>query len=305
MDRNDYLTAVAYIILMGFGFPIMRYMSIHFDTLNNNAIRFLSGGIFFCIVCLFKFRTEIKTILTNYKNILSLLILAIFMTGNMFCFINGLKYTSALSGSIFGILAMPLGIILASFFYHDERLIVTNKKFIYGATLAFIGSLIFIVNSNNYSDSDIIIIGYLYLLLAIIIQSVQNLIIKKLSLNLPIIVISASTATLSGIIFLTLAIDTNTFNQLNNVSTGLIIGLIFAGIYGMLTGMLMAFYILKKQGVTIFNMTQLLIPISTGIIGYITLGEKITLMQIIGGLIVISGCVLSSKSNIKNNNIRR
>lgn len=292
---NEFLIRVFYIVLMGFGFPIMRFMSMNFETINNNAVRFLSGGALFIFICLLKFRKELLQTFKNPTTMLKLLLLGIFMTGNMYFFINGLKYTSALAGSIFGILAMPLAIAMAAIFYKDERDRVKNKNFYIGSLLAVIGSLIFVIYGNKNSSSVDFLKGSMFLGTAIFIQSIQNLIVKNIANKLHVIVISALTATFSGLIYLTLAVNTGKIIQLKEVGTGLLIGLGLAGIYGMLTGMLFAFYIVQKQGVVIFNIIQLIIPLSTAIISYFTLGEKINLTQGLGALIVISGCITALK----------
>ena len=293
--NNDYFIRIFYIILMGFGFPIMRFMSIHFETINNNAVRFLAGGFLFILICIFKFRDEFKKIKEEPILILKLLLLGCFMTGNMYFFMNGLKNTSALAGSIFGILAMPLAIIMAAIFFKDERDRVKEKNFYIGSILAVVGSLLFVIYGNKAGGSSDFLKGALFLGTAIFIQSVQNLVVKNIAKKLHAIVISASTATLSGIIYLTIAIQSGKIVQLSEVSQGLLIGLALAGVYGMLTGMLMAFYIVQKRGVVIFNILQLVIPLSTAIVGYFTLGEKINFLQGIGAIVVVLGCIFALK----------
>ncbi|MBF0752363.1 MULTISPECIES: DMT family transporter [unclassified Pasteurella] len=290
---NDFLIRFSYVLLMGFGFPIMRYMSIHFETLNNNAVRFISGGLLFVFICVLKYRNELVKLLREPAIIFYLLLLAVFMTANMYFFINGLKYTSALAGSVFGIISMPLAVIMAAIFFRDEREKVKQKNFYIGSALAIIGSLLFVIEGNNASGGNDFITGSLFLGTAIFIQSIQNLFVKKVSKKLNAVVISAFTATLSGIFYLILAKNSGVIYQLQDVSFGLLIGLIFAGMYGMLTGMLLAFYIVQKQGIVVFNIIQLTVPLSTALISYVTLGETISVYQGFGAAIVIVGCVFS------------
>lgn len=291
--NNQNVMRVLYIILMGFSLPIMRFMSIRFDTINNNAVRFLSGGLVFILISVFKFSGEFKKIKEEPILILKLLLLGLLMTGNMYFYMNGLKYTSALTGSIFGILAMPLAVIMAAFFYRDERGRVKQVSFYAGSILAVIGSLIFVLSGNSNGESSDFIRGALLLGIAILIQSIQNLMVKNVGKTLHSIVISASTATLSGIMYLSIAVQSGKIAQLSEVSGGLLAGLALAGVYGMLTGMLMAFYIVQKQGVVVFNILQLIVPLSTAVVGYFTLGETINLIQGAGAVIVILGSIFA------------
>ena len=292
-------TSLLYIVLQGLGLPIMRYMSLHFDTINNNAVRFLSGGAVFILICVCRFRGEFAKIRKEPLLILKLLMLGFFMTGNMYFYMNGLKHTSALTGSIFSILAMPLAVVMAAVFYRDERSRLKKGSFYLGSILAVLGSLVFVFSGNQSGGSSDFMRGALFLGIAITIQSVQNLLVKHVGKTLHSIVISASTATLSGIIYLSIAFQSGKILELAEVSTGLLAGLSLAGVYGMLTGMLLAFYIVQKQGVVVFNILQLIVPLSTAVAGYFTLGEKINLMQGIGAIIVIFGCVFALKENRK------
>ena len=291
--NNKNAMRVLYVILMGFSLPIMRFMSIRFDTINNNAVRFLSGGLVFILISVFKFSGEFKKIKEEPILILKLLLLGLLMTGNMYFYMNGLKYTSALTGSIFGILAMPLAVIMAAIFYRDERGRVKQVSFYAGSILAVIGSLIFVLSGNSSGESSDFIRGALLLGIAILIQSIQNLMVKNVGKKLHSIVISASTATLSGIMYLSIAVQSGKIAQLSEVSGGLLAGLALAGVYGMLTGMLMAFYIVQKQGVVVFNILQLIVPLSTAVVGYFTLGETINLIQGAGAVIVIMGSIFA------------
>ena len=94
-------------------------------------------------------------------------------------------------------------------------------------------------------------------MLAITIAAMQNLLVKNLAKDLHPVVISASTATIAGLIYLFIATATGKIQELSTTPESLIIFLIMAGMYGMLVGMLMAFYIIRKSVVITLSLIHI------------------------------------------------
>ncbi|ABR74264.1 EamA/RhaT family transporter [Actinobacillus succinogenes] len=291
--NNRFVIAIVYMVLSGLAFPIIRYVSLHFHVLNNNAVRLLSAGIVFIFIALWKFRQQVEYVLRNPKVMFNLLIIAVIMFFNIYLSTEGLKYTTALTGSIFGIIMMPVAMIMAAFFYRDEREHLKSSRFYLGALIALISSFAFVLGNDNQGESIDLVKGTLLLTGWIVVQPIQNLIVKKVAKNIHSIVISASTATLSGLIYLATASRTGVIYQLSEVGSSMLIILIVAGIYCLMTGMFLAFYIVQKQGLVFFNILQLLVPVSTAIIGFIMLGETVSFYQVIAMISVMLGCFIA------------
>lgn len=293
---NTPFSLFLYILLMGINYPIMRFMSLQFDPLNNNAVRALAGGIFFIGICLWKFQREWIAFVQDKTAILKALLITLFLSANMYCFTLGLQKTSALSGSLFSVLAMPLAIIVAAIVFLDERKRVLNRRFLMGSLGLLAGSLLFISGKSAVQNQEDFLFGYLCLFLSISIQSVQNLFVKHLAKRHHVLVISAFTAGFTALIYFIVAAFNHRLAELQYTAHHLLFFLFLSGIYGMLVGMLMAFYLMQKQGIVTYNVLQLIVPLATAIIGYFTLHEAITLTQCAGALLMIFAGMVALKS---------
>ena len=49
-EKENQIAALIYILFMGFGYPLIRYISTIFQTVNTNALMFLAGGLLFISV---------------------------------------------------------------------------------------------------------------------------------------------------------------------------------------------------------------------------------------------------------------
>ena len=94
-ERQNQISAIVYILFMGFGYPLIRYISTFFNTINTNALMFLSGGTLFALVSFFKFRNELFKLKDNLWIFPRILLIGCLTAGNMYCFVGGLSKTSS------------------------------------------------------------------------------------------------------------------------------------------------------------------------------------------------------------------
>lgn len=281
---------------MGFGYPLIRYISDIFNPINTNAIMFLSGGTLLLLVATIKFRHEIIKLKNNLQLFLKLIIIAFLTAGNMYCFIAGLNKTSALAGSIFGILSIPFSTIVAGTLYLDEKKKLKELHFIFGSILALIGSFIFVFTGTyKISSNSDFLLGIIFLIGTIIIQAIQNLIVKDITKYLHSIVISSCSSILTSILFFTFSIFSGNINELITAPPNKIIIVLLTGIYSIFVGMFISFFIIQKQGVIILNILKLLIPPTTAIVSYFLLNEKIFLFQSFAIILILIGCIIALK----------
>lgn len=96
------LINLLYIFGIGLNIVLLRFLSLHFDPLNNNGIRFLVGGFTLLFFILWRFRTSLSQLIKTPKLIAISLFVGLMMSANMYFWLKGVKITNAVTVSIFG-----------------------------------------------------------------------------------------------------------------------------------------------------------------------------------------------------------
>ena len=286
-----------FLVLTSFAVPLLRYTSLLFSPIINNGVRFMSGSIFLFIIALFRYKSKLLDFFPKEKKLqLLLLCTAALMSINMVFFIKGLSLTSAFTGSMFTTFGIPVTALVSMFYFLDERKKSCNIFFFTGMFICVLGSVVFINQGAGDPQANS---GTFYLFISICSQVILNNLIKHIAHQLPILIIGLFNSFLTGASLLILSILTGSIKELATANTHSIVVLIFAGIYGIFVGMIIGFSVIKKNGITTFNIMQLLTPITTAMVSYIIMKETITSSQFLGGTIILVGayvCIFGKRS---------
>ncbi len=206
----------------------------------------------------------------------------------------GLKYVSSTQASVI-IATIPIFAMISSMIFYKERV---GRMNIVGVLISFIGVLIMIGLSDLLDKGRLL--GLILMFLAVFAAVGNSLVLVKLGKKYSSFTIITYQNLIGALLFLPLFIILEFKNiDLSLFNSELIIAILFLSIFPSVLSFLLYISVLKKIGVTKTAVFSNLIPIFTGILSFILLGDRFVSREIIGIIIVIIGLFLSQRNNKK------
>lgn len=291
--RLGILAAISCEAIFGLSYIFTKQATQSTSELSLLAFRFFVAFVVMSILVVFK----VVKINFKGKSILPLIILGII---DPCCYFIGetigIANSTASESGIF-LACIPVASLTASTIFLKER---PTKTQVSGILVTLVGVLITVFAVST--DSSFSLKGYLFLLIAVAAYSMYSVTVSKLS-DFTSVEITYAMITCGCIFFLILALA-EAINNGNLSSTlalaitdkNLIKAILFQGIGCSVFAFFLSNFAIANIGV---NKTSSFIGISTVVsvlAGVSLLGEKLTISQLIGGIIIVAGVYLANAS---------
>lgn len=206
----------------------------------------------------------------------------------------GLTYVSATVCSVI-ISTIPVFATIGAWLIFKERLKAINYG---GIILSFIGVLVFILNRDGSLTFNIK--GLALLLLAVISAVGYNLTLSRLvGYYTPVYIVNVQNI-IGAVLFLPLFLILDFRNFISTpLSFEMFTPIIELALFASCGAFILFAYSVKNMGITKANVFSNCIPVFTALFSFMLLGEKLTVQNIIGMAIVITGLFLSQMNSRK------
>jgi drug/metabolite transporter (DMT)-like permease len=270
---------------------MIRMLRTDFDVFTQSFFRYVAASVFLFAVGLIFAR---RRLLDGASNLKMLLIPALIMAVHQMFFTAGIFMTSAIVSSLMGRLNAIIIPVLSCIFYEDERRVVGNRNFLMGAFLAFLG-VGGVILGRGAAKVDGFNLGTVFVIIGTLGWSVYAVYIKKVVRSIDPLAIIAFVSLLSVLFFLPVVLIFGDIGRIAYVSTGKRMVLFGSGILGVGIGNVFYYHAVKHVGTSISSIFFLLLPLSVGVIAFLVLGETLTVVQIVSGIVLVFGCFIVTR----------
>jgi len=190
-------------------------------------------------------------------------------------------------------------ILFAYIMFRDERSTIRNIGFLIGLAFALIGMVIVIL-SGARGEAGEAHIGVLYIILSALAWSLHSIFLKKWLSDVPVTLATAIIFSIDTILFALYILILQRGMPAPGIPLRAWIVLALSGILGIGAGYTFYFTAIPGIGVTVASSLGLLIPLVTAVFSYMILGELLTVIQAVGGAVLIAGCYLIIRTKSVN-----
>jgi drug/metabolite transporter (DMT)-like permease len=215
--------------------------------------------------------------------------------------VTSLKYQSSGITSLLLTANPALTVILAHFYLSDEKL--TSRKVI-GVILALSGAALLVVRGESGIPGmeRANPLGYGLVLLAMVCSSSMTVYARKHMRDLDAFDVASVRMLVAALVVMPLSVIFIGFD-LTDVTREGYLALGYASLAGTFSGMMLAFYVIKRFGATASAMTAYVIPVVAGAGGVLFLGETVTLFMLVGLVLIILGIATINRRNLGSSDL--
>ena len=275
------------VIFWGISFIATKVVLSELDPQTIILLRLLLGIALLTVIALYTKR-DFSISLKNHGGIFLLALIAVF---HLYIQITGLKFTTATNtGWIIGL--SPVFIAMLGFLIFKERLTVIK---ISGIVIAFVGLLLLISKGNISGLSLIKHRGDFLVLASAFTWSVYSIVNKKISLNYSPLMTILFLFIIMAVMIFPFTIKHKAILSVLHLSAKGWMAILFLGIF--CSGIAYVFWAqaLKELEATKVGAVLYFEPFVTAFAAWMLLGEDITPLIILSGLIITSGVMLVNK----------
>lgn len=256
------------------------------------TFRFLIAGGLFLVALLFKRRARRNCkILFEMKDAPTLLLLA--LTGVTFFFTaqyTGIQMAGASIASILVCLLSPILITIFSARIFREEL---TRKQVFGIATAAAGTLTVITGGTlSVSATMEFFLGSLVLLFTPVLWAIYSLLGKKVMQKYNPFLVVAYVTMLGGLCLIPFSLAENSLHQILTISQNGWLAILFLSVFCSLLGYYIWFHVINQAGAAITSSFLFAEPLVTVLFATTFIGEKLTLLILLGGLLIFIGVYL-------------
>jgi len=278
------LAIASTIILWSLAIVLIKYLSHYFDVATQNWIRYSSASLFLLLLSLNR-RKELMRMAFDKSTLLPALLIFTYQTLT----VHGLYITKSTIASLLMRTSVVFTVLLSYILFKEERHIIKSKEFILGSLIAFVG-----VVGIYYRPGEVIgqdeSLGMFLVLVGSLVWSGYIVSVRRFLKGRDPLLFTTVVISLSSLLFIPHVIVSGDLLQVLKTTLEVNVILVISGILGVGLGNWMNYIAMKELGAVIPSVLQLLVPLLTGILSFVILGETLLPNEVLFGVILLIGC---------------